>query len=153
MIHERKVPMSKQRKIYLINPHFQMRFVAFSIVSSLVVILLVVGMQYYFFNHYQSLGVQNGIPSDHIFFEFLREQRNFITIAMVILAGIITVVQVALGVLFSHRVAGPLYRMNKHMQDVAAGSDQLHCQFRKNDYFPELAENFNAMISKMERKK
>jgi sensor histidine kinase YesM len=145
--------MSKPRKIYLINPQFQMRFVAFSIVSSLLVIILVAGMQYYFFHHYQSMGIQNGIPSDHIFFEFLREQRNFITIALVILAAAITAVQVILGILFSHRVAGPLYRMNRHMQEVASGSEKLTFQVRDGDYFSELADNFNTMILKMERKK
>lgn len=145
--------MSKQRKIYLINPAFQMRFVAFSIISSLVVILLVAGMQYYFFHHYQTLGIKNGIPSDHIFFEFLSEQRNFITIALVILAAVITIFQVTLGVLFSHRVAGPLYRMNRHMQEITAGGEPSTFQVRDGDYFTELADNFNAMIVKMEKKK
>lgn len=145
--------MAKSRKIYLINPQFQMRFVAFNILSSLLVILLVIGMLYYFFNHYQNLGIQNGIPSDHIFFDFLREQRNFITIALAVVAVAITAVQVILGIFFSHRVAGPIYRMNRHMQDITAGSEKMTFQVRQGDFFSELADNFNSMIVKMERKK
>jgi methyl-accepting chemotaxis protein len=145
--------MKNSRKIYLINPAFQMRFVAFSIISSLIVIILVAGMQYYFFNHYQNLGIQNGIPSDHIFFEFLREQRNFITVALSILAVIITLVQVTLGILFSHRVAGPIYRMNQHMQGITSGEEPSTFKVRDGDYFQELVDNFNSMILKLERKK
>ena len=146
--------MNKKRKIYFINPPFQIRFIAFSIISSLIIILLVAGMQYYFFHHYQTLGIQNGIPSDHIFFEFLNEQKSFLTLALLFLAVIITIIQVTLGILFSHRVAGPLYRMNKHLQEITNGTaEKMTFQVRKDDYFSDVVDNFNTMIEKMEKKK
>jgi hypothetical protein len=39
------------------------------------------------------------------------------------------------------------------MQDITAGSEKMTFQVRQGDFFSELADNFNSMIVKMERKK
>ena len=49
------------------------------------------------------------------------------------------------GVYLSHKIAGPIFHLNKYLQEVTAGrSPTGPMHFRKHDFFPELADNFNA---------
>jgi len=50
------------------------------------------------------------------------------------------------GFWLSNCMAGPLYRLKRHMDDVANGKTDAEIQFRKNDYGADLAEAFNAVI-------
>lgn len=53
-----------------------------------------------------------------------------------------------LGFWLSNRVAGPLFRLEKHMNDVADGKSSAEIQFRDKDYNAELASAFNEVIRK-----
>jgi methyl-accepting chemotaxis protein len=50
------------------------------------------------------------------------------------------------GFWLSNRIAGPLARFKKHMDEVAEGKVDSEIIFRKNDYGTELAESFNAVV-------
>jgi len=47
---------------------------------------------------------------------------------------------------FSHRIAGPLYRCRKMMQEMASGKPVPEFQPRKHDQMRELFAAFNALI-------
>ncbi len=47
----------------------------------------------------------------------------------------------AFGVIVTHRIAGPLYRLEQHLAAIAAGGDPGPCNLRK---FVELCETMNA---------
>jgi hypothetical protein len=47
---------------------------------------------------------------------------------------------------FSNRVAGPLYRCQKVMREMAEGKTVREFQARKNDLMPEFYADFNALI-------
>ena len=50
----------------------------------------------------------------------------------------------------SHRVAGPLERLNVEMEKLANGKDVATLRFRDGDYWPELAERFNELANKVQ---
>ena len=52
----------------------------------------------------------------------------------------------------SHRIAGPLYRLHKGMEQLEQGD--LNCKFtlREGDYLTDTAELFNTMVSNLEKK-
>ena len=56
------------------------------------------------------------------------------------------------GLVLSHRVAGPLFKIQKHMNDVAEGFTHGHVNFRRNDYFGELADAYNRVLDMNTRK-
>jgi nitrogen fixation/metabolism regulation signal transduction histidine kinase len=49
----------------------------------------------------------------------------------------------------SHRFAGPICRLRTAMRAVAAGEKPTKLSFRDNDFWPELADEYNAMIEKL----
>lgn len=51
-----------------------------------------------------------------------------------------------------HRIAGPIYRLNKSLQEVAKGNYGLRIQFRKKDFFQDIAETFNIMNESIQKR-
>lgn len=47
---------------------------------------------------------------------------------------------------FSHRVVGPLIRLRNEMRNLASGAEVQPIRFRKDDYWHELADEFNRII-------
>lgn len=52
--------------------------------------------------------------------------------------------------IYSNRIAGPIYRLRKEMEDMANGNIGGQINFRKKDEFKELAENLNLVKKKYE---
>ncbi|MDZ4658390.1 MAG: hypothetical protein SH868_12500 [Bythopirellula sp.] len=50
----------------------------------------------------------------------------------------------------TNRFAGPVFRLQRCLQDVAAGKSVQPLAFRDGDYWQELAESFNGMLARLE---
>ncbi len=50
------------------------------------------------------------------------------------------------GVVVTHRIAGPVYRFEKHLEDVAEGRTLADCSIRKGDEFQTLCERINVAV-------
>jgi len=51
-----------------------------------------------------------------------------------------------LGLVASHRIAGPIYRFKKAMKEVAAGSQNVRIKLRDKDQLKDVADVFNEMM-------
>jgi len=49
---------------------------------------------------------------------------------------------------FSNKFTGPVYRLQKTMQSLAEGEITNQIKFRKNDFWHDLAEDFNNLLEK-----
>lgn len=52
-----------------------------------------------------------------------------------------------IAILFSHKIAGPIYRVEKIAEELKKGNLNIKVQFRKGDELHHLAEALNNMIS------
>lgn len=50
---------------------------------------------------------------------------------------------------FSNRFVGPIARVRRHLRQLATGNTE-RCSFRGDDFWSELAEEFNAAAAKVE---
>ncbi len=56
-----------------------------------------------------------------------------------------------LAVIYSHRIAGPIYRVKRYLDIMALGKDvPPPISFRKHDEFKEIAESLNKVIEMMD---
>jgi len=62
---------------------------------------------------------------------------------------IIMILIMVIGIFYSHRMAGPIYRMEQDIKKVLAGEKDLRIKVRKKDKFKELAELINKLIQKL----
>ena len=68
-----------------------------------------------------------------------------------ILLGFIVIFTLILEILFLHRVAGPIYRIEKTLKDLAEGKQVNKIKLRKKDFFKSLAETTNQVIDAFQK--
>jgi len=146
--------MSKNIKIYnrkhfLINPRFQLNYIKHTIFLMLMTVVIFYGASLYHFWNFKKQGQAAGLPEEHIFFKFLQQQQSSMEIVFLVTAFVVAIFIVAYGIFLSHKVAGPLYRMNRYLEENRGSNTSEELKFRKDDYFPELADNFNKYIEEL----
>lgn len=133
-----------KRRTYLINKKFQLRF-SFYVCSwlfglSLVYPFIIYGV-FDMFMRYAALDPM-GPPV-----ESLKEIRSDLIWMLVGLQALFLVITFVISIFVSHRIAGPLFKLRKSFHEAENGNLDQQIVFRKYDYFPELAESFNRMLS------
>lgn len=142
---------SHNRKNFLINPRFQLNYIKHTVNLMLLVVVIFYAANLYHFWDFKKRGLEAGLPQDHIFFKFLQQQQSSMEIVFIVTAIIVAIFIIAYGVFLSHRVAGPLYRMNRYLEENKGKDNPSELRFRKGDYFPELAENFNKYVKELNK--
>jgi methyl-accepting chemotaxis protein len=143
------VPQPNRRKTYLINPRFQWRFIGFMAAVSLLAIGVLFISNILFFRDMEAAARSVGLAPDNPYFDFLDEQKSALYRLFFGVSAVAFVLMMALGILYSHRIAGPLHNLNNKMQRIAGGEEPSPVNFRRRDQFRELAESFNAMVAKL----
>ncbi len=110
-------------------------------------------MQNLFFERFFAIGSGIGLPEDHIFFRFISTQHDEWNMTFFGMALLIIFSLVGAGIILSHRIAGPLYRLEKHLEGLGEGKKLTALKFRKNDYFQDLAQSYNQHMEKIFQKK
>lgn len=54
---------------------------------------------------------------------------------------------IAFGLILSNRIAGPLYRLRKHLSVCTESKNLAPVYFRKNDFFMNLQDSFNEFVA------
>ena len=143
------MPEQNRRRTYLINPRFQWRFIGFMATLSLLAISLLFVSNLLFFRNMEREALSVGLTPDNPYFDFLREQKSALSTLYFAVSGVVFVLMMGLGILYSHRIAGPLHHLDHKMRQIASGENPAPLTFRRRDQFRELAESFNAMIGKL----
>jgi hypothetical protein len=144
---------SRKTKSLLINPRFQWHIIGYAAAVSALVIISIYGLLSFGFHEFVRVGLEAGLPADHEYFQFIKMQEGTfdrIIIAIALVTGTILFLG---GLVISHRIAGPILRMQKELNRASTEIPfQLQSiKFRKGDYFPELAESFNKLVAAWKR--
>lgn len=153
-----KVKKNKIKKInffqrkYLINKNFQFTFLLRILFVNLSTLSIVYALNYYLFYRFNDLASDMGLPVDHYFYEFLKNELTFMSklfsITSLILCGLIGVYSFFL----SHRIVGPLENIKncfKRIEDLETIEEIVNvkeAQFREDDFFKEFAISYNKHL-------
>lgn len=139
----------RKKRSLLINPKFQWTLIGYAAAIAALILIAVYGLLIFAFHQFVQIGTQAGLPADHIYFQFIQMQQTTFSRVMLTLALIVGIILVSGGLVISHKIAGPVYRMQKEFNKMAAGDplDLTPVNFRKGDFFPELADSFNALVA------
>ena len=138
--------MSNKRKNYLINPQFQIRVTMYFVILAIINIIVFYGCVYYFFDIFYQKGLEVGLPKNHVFFMFIEDQITQMNSVFIIMSLLTTAILFIAGVLISHRIAGPMYRLDQDLQKMAEENKLEKVKFRKKDFFQEIPESFNKVV-------
>ena len=121
----------------IVNAKFQWTVVAYSVVIS----ILTTSVQYTAarLEAYAAIRAQSGLDSSW---------PRFMAFAALVF-GYLCIVSLAL--VFSNRLAGPLYRLREHMKRARETGSIEPVSFRKYDYYSDLKEAYNRLLTKLPR--
>lgn len=142
-------------KKFLINTDFQIQFIASLLLISIVSMSIIYLANDYFFHSYMEKGQALNLPPDHPFFLMIHEQKRFMTKVFIAVATSISGVACLWGLFYSHKIAGPLYRLQRYFTEAATLNSQLQNKiyFRDDDFFQEVPDSINRYIDSVKAEK
>ena len=138
----------KRRKNYLINKPLQFAYAGITVWLLLIAIILIGTFTYYITLNtiLNQLQVKNQLVDAYkavSTINLILIKRVGILLILVILFALI------LEIFFLHRIAGPIYRIEKTLNDIADGKKVHPIKLRKKDFFKSLADSVNKVIEKI----
>ena len=139
---------NRKKSSLLINPRFQWTLIGYTAFVATLILISIYGLISFGFHEFGQIGTLAGLPPDHIYFQFIEMQKatfNRVILSIAVVVGFILLVG---GLFISHRIAGPIYRMQKELQSMSEENpvELRPIHFRKGDFFPELAATFNSLV-------
>jgi methyl-accepting chemotaxis protein len=132
-----------KRKIYIVDKKFQYKFVLMLLFFILITVFTVSFTTFYV--------IWQNVIEEFFFVPEASKKLGDIyvkTTELLILPLIVlSVVSCIAGILISHRIAGPVYRMKKVAEEIAKGNLCVNVKFRKSDELHGLADSMNGMIA------
>ncbi len=133
--------MTKQKhrkKIILINREFQFRYtraaVAVGIISTILTSVLILFPLYTF----EILRIPKFLPIP--------------ILGAMVFAALVNVIFVAfMGVVLTHKIAGPMYALVRHIRQVGMGQWKSFMSVREDDELKFVVRNFNDMLEELSR--
>lgn len=142
-------------KRFLINPDFQIQFIASLLLISIVSMSIIYLANDYFFYTYMQKGHLLNLPPDHPYFLMIHEQKRFMAKVFIAVAISISSVAAIWGLFYSHKIAGPLHRLQNYFIESSTDCTDLKNKiyFREDDFFQEIPDSINRYIDSIEKTK
>ncbi|MBN1794550.1 MAG: HAMP domain-containing protein [Candidatus Omnitrophica bacterium] len=134
----------RKRRQFIVNKKLQFQYVSFAIVP------LIVGAAFVYYLIYLMTMNQMAIPEIILYYlvpAMRRTNEVLMVIAPLALIGLFVAT-----VLASHRLAGPLHRLDRELHRVASGDYSVRITFRKGDELSSLAHSLNSVLDVLEQK-
>ena len=134
----KRVRLKRKRKTKLIQPRLQLRLVgSFLGVCALALLLqfLVFGMR---------LSELASVMPDGSYLTAYKSKLLLSTLLFSL--GILLPMSFVVGILITHRIAGPVHRLEDHLERIARGEEVGRCRLRKGDNLLDLCERVNEAV-------
>lgn len=134
--------MKNRRKAKLLGVPFQKRILLLIFLSAVIPAAIVAACMYYLI--FNMLAWQIGIPEAIAYNLMPVVHRLNIIIAVALPVTLIIIWLIALEL--SHRIAGPLYRIEKELEDRICGKKTEPIKLRKNDELKTVVDKLNKLV-------
>jgi nitrate/nitrite-specific signal transduction histidine kinase len=135
-----------RRKIYLIRPGFQLRYTGIILMALFVSSVICISTTY--FSSITLLGekLANVYPQGRLV-AMLRQINMTITYRILFIVPLIALI----GIMLSHRIAGPAYRIERVLREIAKGNFDVNIKLRKYDELVGIARAVNDMALELKK--
>jgi methyl-accepting chemotaxis protein len=131
-----------KRKQFLVAKRFQFKYIGLLLVLMFVTALLCSYVVYYTMMISMGEKLANVYPQGRLV-SIINAVNLRIMAGLIIIAPLVAV----FGLLASHRIAGPMYRMEQYLKGVAAGDLSVRLTLRQGDEFVPIAEGINKALN------
>jgi methyl-accepting chemotaxis protein len=136
-----------RRKNYLIKKKFQLNFLSKFVILLLLEAVAIAALFMYISSNTITAGYQNSLLSVEKTASFFLVPFLLMTVIVAIAMGIAGLI---VFVFLSHRIAGPLYRFEKVIEDISGGDLTSRIDLRRTDQLTEIKEVLNSLIHSMD---
>lgn len=123
-------------RTYFIIPKFQRNFILHVIVLTMIIFGGFYLLESYFLSQILQLEETQFLSSEFLY-NLLKHKMRIAFSAKVLFAGLVLITW---GIFFSHRIAGPIWRIMSVLEKLENGEEDISFKLRKSDYFKGLAE-------------
>lgn len=131
-----------KRSIYIINKKFQFKYIFIILILTFSAVFVVSFVTFYV--------IWTNVINEFFFIQDASKKlgdiylktTELLIIPLLILAFVFSII----GILYSHKIAGPLYRVQKICEEIGKGNLNINVKFRKGDEFHEVADSLNKVI-------
>lgn len=123
----------KTKRIYLVNRDFQLRYTKIAVAVGLCSTILTVALILMPLFQLNILRFPNFVPYPFIVAMVAASLINFFIIA-------------AMGILITHRIAGPMFSLVRHIRMMQLGKKFVPLKVRDSDDLKYLVRNFNELL-------
>lgn len=134
-----------KRRILIVDKKFQYKYVAIILLIMIATVVFVSMATFYVVWDKVLIAFENVPEASRKLADIMAQSARVSMIPL----GILTVLFSAMGVFYSHKIAGPVYRIKKVAEDLAAGNLNVDVRFRKGDEMQELADVLNKAIANL----
>lgn len=147
-MNERRSPQFKRSHFY-IEKDFQIRFIMQFCLLLILGSALTISITYWMAGHSTTVAFANGRVGVHTTADYL---LPLLSQTILIQLGIIALATVAMTLLISHKIAGPLYRLKTMLKSLAEGDVSTPMRLRQGDQLQNVATEYNLAISQLNYK-
>lgn len=140
-----------RRRNYLVDKPLQFAFAGFAIWLLLIAILIIGTTTYFITLNTILTKLETSSTFSINAYELVKEINTLLARRIGLLFIILIALAGILEIFFLHRIAGPIFKIQKVLRDVEEGKSFAGICLRKNDYFRSLAEQINRLMERVER--
>lgn len=134
--------MKNRRRQYLVNKRVQFKLMAFSAIP----MLLCSGAMYYLIYY---CVMQHIIIPEAIANILLPAMRG-VNAILIIVAPVVLIMILRAALVYSNKIVGPLYRLERELERIARGERSIRVKFRKGDELHPLADKVNILLESID---
>jgi methyl-accepting chemotaxis protein len=138
-------PVKDKRRNYFIDKDFQSRFILKFCMLVVLSGVITMGILYFVGKKSTTVSIVDSRVIVHTTADFLLPILTQTVLVVMIIVGLATIV---VTLLFSHKIAGPLFRFKKAIEEVKSGNLSANFHIRNYDQLQGLSDEVNAMIDK-----
>ena len=144
------VNKSYKRKLsnIFINPKYQMRYIFWLTGTGFTLVFANTLVFYWYVKENYQFLVEMSPMTDEAKAQLFKELSNILVI-LSLTSALFLLFVAFVGLIYSHRTAGPLYHFQRVFQEIKNGNRSARIRLRPNDDFKEVANTFNEMMDKI----
>ncbi|OIQ18296.1 MAG: hypothetical protein BM556_08525 [Bacteriovorax sp. MedPE-SWde] len=133
------MPKAYKRSIFIVDPKFQIKF------SLMICLVMLISSAFYPLVIYQLISnLTEKFPGSAGQLEEMKESLKMVLILWQLGFGLVTFI---ICILFTHKIAGPMYKLKKYLTNLRDGRIEGSLYFRGGDYFQDVADEVNETVS------
>ena len=141
----------RARRRLVVDREFQFHFIRFVLVQTLITSMILVGI-FYFFQKSQMEFV-GGLTLGHEKVHLIQTWTWSMIMKIIGVVVLASIFQCILGLIFSNRAAGPMYRLKSYLSQMSHSSELQRIHFRKDDHFHDVQDAYNEMVGVLEKER